>query len=170
MARSYSPSSYDDHFCLKPPALLWLAVIYLSRALLLVVIYVVSSMTLSRVNPQALATLRGTVSIYAFAPALVAAPVLYALVSRSPSSTKLIRWFWSHGRSILAVAAILDCAIAVYDSGAIGRDLTDLNAGWLVAALFDVYFLVYILATPRVRDAFGDFPPPAAPSRAKRRR
>lgn len=43
MARVYGPSSYDDHFCLKPAALLWLAVIYLSRALLLVVIYVVSS-------------------------------------------------------------------------------------------------------------------------------
>ena len=71
MSRTYSPSSYDDNFCLKPPGLLWLAVLYLSRAFLLVVIYVVSSV--SRVSPEALATLRGTVSVYAFVPSLVAA-------------------------------------------------------------------------------------------------
>lgn len=170
MARTYSPSSYDDHFCLKPPALLWLAVLYLSRALLLAVIYVVSSMTLSRTSPQALATLRGTVSIYAFVPSLAAAPVLCALLLRSPCATRLIRWFWSHGRMLLILAAICDCVISVGASGAIGADAADLNAGWLVAALFDIYFLVYVLVTRRVRDAFADFPPPPPISGAKRRR
>jgi hypothetical protein len=156
MARTYDPSSYDQHFCLKAPGLLWLAAIYFSRAFLLLVIYVVSSV--SRLGPQSMATLRGTVSIYAFIPSLVAAPVLYALLSRAPSSPKLIRWIWSHGRAILVVAAILDCAASIGSSGIIGGDIADLNAWLLLAAAFDIYFLVYILATRRVRDAFADFP------------
>src|ERR1700741_75440 len=104
MSRTYSASSYDDNFCLKPPGLLWLAVLYLSRALLLLVIYVVSSV--SRVSPEALATLRGTVSIYAFVPSLVAIPVLVALLHRAPSAVKPVRWIWAHGRTILTLAAI----------------------------------------------------------------
>lgn len=169
MSSIYSPSSYDDNFCLKPPGLLWLAVLYLSRAFLLVVIYVVSSV--SRVSPEALATLRGTVSIYAFVPSLVAAPVLVALLQRAPSAANPIRWIWAHGRAILTVAAILDCAASIGSSGLIDGDPANLNLISLLAALFDVYFLVYILATRRVRDAFADFPPPApVVSGAQRRR
>jgi hypothetical protein len=170
MAHSYSASSYDDHFCLKPPALLWLAVLYLSRAFVLLVIYMVSSMSLSRVNPQAVAELRGTVTIYAFIPSLVAAPVLYALLCRAPSSSYLVRWFWSHGRTILILAAIADAAVSISSSGIIGGDVVDLNAGFLVMVLFDAYFLVYIFATRRIRDVFADFPPPAPPTPRRRRR
>lgn len=160
MARTYSPSSYDDNFCLKPPGLLWLAVLYLSRAFLLLVIYVVSS--LSRVSPDALATLRGTVNIYAFVPSLVAAPVLVALLRRAPSAARLVRWFWAHGRTMLILAAVLDCAASIGSSGFIDGDVANLNPVSLLTALFDIYFLVYILATQRVRDVFADFPPPAA--------
>ncbi len=168
MSRGYSPSSYDDNFCLKPPGLLWLAVLYLSRAFLLLVIYVVSSV--SRVSPDALATLRGTVSIYAFVPSLVAAPVLFALLHRAPSSAELVRWIWAHGRTILTLAAILDCAASIGSSGLIDEDAANLNVISLLAALFDIYFLVYILATRRVRDAFADFPPPAAVTSGTQRR
>lgn len=169
MSRTYSVSSYDDNFCLKPPGLLWLAVLYLSRAFLLLVIYVVSSV--SRVSPEALATLRGTIGVYAFVASLVAAPVLFALIHRAPSSPRLIRWIWAHGRAILTLAAILDCAASIGSSGLIDGDAASLSLTSLLAALFDVYFLVYILATRRVRDAFADFPPPAATvSGAQRRR
>jgi hypothetical protein len=166
MPAPYHPSSYDEHFCLKPPWLLWLAALYLSRAFLLLVIYVVSSM--SRLGPQAMATFQGAVSIYAFIPSLVAAPVLYALISRAPSAPKLIRWIWSHGRAILVVAAILDCAASIWNSGIIDGDMTNMNAWLLLAAAFDIYFLVYTVAARRVRDAFADFPP-YEPARRRRR-
>jgi len=168
MARTYSPSSYDDHFCLKPPALLWLAVLYFSRAFLLVMVYIVSSMTMSHVNPQAVDMLRGTVSIYALIPSLVAAPVLCALLARGPSSPTLVRWIWSNGRTILILAAILDCIVSIGSSGIIGGDVVNVSPGMLVLAMFDIYFLVYILATRRVRDAFADFPP-HEPARRRRR-
>ena len=35
---SYSPSNYDDEMCLKPPLLLWLAVLFLCRAIMLPVV------------------------------------------------------------------------------------------------------------------------------------
>lgn len=165
MARTYSPSSYDDHFCLKPPALLWLAVLYLSRAFVLLVIFDLASV--SGIPPEAVAMLRGTVSIYALIPSLAAAPVLYALVRRAPSSTIPVRWIWSHGLVFLTLAALLDCAVSLSASGIIGGDFADLQAGALVTAAFDIYFLVYLVATRRVRDAFADFPP-FVPARRRR--
>lgn len=166
MARRYGPSSYDDHFCLKPPGLLWLAVLYLSRAFVLLVTYDLASM--SRVRPEALAMLRGTISIYELIPSLVAAPVLIALIRRAPSSATVVRWIWSHGRILLILAAILDCVVSIGASRIIGADAVDLQVGQLLLAAFDIYFLVYILATPRVRDAFADFPP-YEPVRRRRR-
>lgn len=158
MSRRYSPSSYDDNFCLKPPALLWLAALYLSRAFVLLLASNLAA--LFRMDPGIAAMLRSAVSVYSLLPSLVAALVLYALVFRAPSSTKLIRWIWAHGRSILAIAAILDCAALIVGSSIIGGDISDVAAGPLVAAMFDIYFLIYILATRRVRDVFADFPPP----------
>lgn len=158
MAPRYSASSYDDYFCLKPPGLLWLAVLYFSRAFVLLALYDLSSLT--RISPDTAAMLRGTVSVYSLAPSLVAAPLLYALFRRTPSSTKLVRWLWAHARAILTVAGILDCAVSIGASGIIGADAATLAPAPLLAALFDVYFLVYILATRQVRDAFADFPPP----------
>ncbi len=32
---TYDPGSYDANFCLKPPLLLWLAMLYFARALVL---------------------------------------------------------------------------------------------------------------------------------------
>ena len=166
MTRAYSPSSYDDHFCLKPPALLWLAAIYLSRAIVLIVAS--DLVSVARIDANVVSLLRGAVSVYALVPSLVAAPVLYTLVARSPTSNTLVRWIWARGRAILICAAAFDCAVSVAASGIIGGDAADLSAGLLVAAVFDLYFLTYILATRRVRDVFADFPPPEPAGKRRR--
>jgi hypothetical protein len=156
MARIYDPSCYDHNFCLKPPGLLWLAALYLSRAIVLIMAAQLA--TVARADANVAAVLRGAASVYALVPSLIAAPVLYALICRAPTSTKPLRWIWAHGRALLIVAAILDCAASLFGSGFIGGDIAEPNAGLLLAAAFDLYFLVYILATRRVRDAFADFP------------
>lgn len=166
MASAYHPSSYDDNFCLKPPALLWLATFYLSRAFVLIMASDIAKVT--RVGSDVATMLRGAASVYALVPSLVAAPLLYALIFRSPASTKAVRWIWAHGRTILTAAAILDCAASITASGVIGGDVADVSGGLLLAAIFDVYFLVYVLATRRVRDVFADFPP-AEPVRLRKR-
>ncbi len=166
MARAYDPSSYDGNFCLKPPALLWLAVLYLSRALVLIIASDVAR--IARIGNDVATTLSGAASVYALVPSLIAAPLLYALIFRAPTSPKPVRWIWAHGRTILILAAILDCAASVTASGVIAGDVADLSAGLLLAAVFDVYFLVYVAATPRVRDVFADFPPPELARQRKR--
>jgi hypothetical protein len=158
--RTYAPSSYDDHFCLKPPALLWIATLYLSRAVVLLIAYDVAPLV--RLSSDFRDLLRGSVSVGLLVSSFIAAPVLYTLCRRAPTSTKPVRWIWAHGKLILALAAVVDCAASTLGSGIFQGDAANLLAGSLVAALFDVYFLVYILTTPRVRDAFADFPPPAA--------
>lgn len=164
MPRSYAPSSYDDYFCLKPPGLLWIAALYLSRAVVLLIAY--GAGPLIRMSSNFTDLLRGSVSVSLLVSSLIAAPVLYALCRRTPTSTKPVRWIWAHGRIILALAAVVDCAASILKSGILSGDSASLLPGSLVAALFDVYFLVYILATPRVRDVFADFPPPAASIRS----
>ncbi|HUN71586.1 MAG TPA: DUF2919 family protein [Steroidobacteraceae bacterium] len=168
MPLAYSLSSYDDNFCLKPPALLWLAAAYLSRAVVLIVGADIASVT--RLGANVATLLRGAVSIYALVPSVIAAPVLFALVARAPGSPKPVRWVYAQGRTILAVAAVLDCAAALAASGIANLDVVELSAGFLVTAVFDIYFLVYILATRRVRDAFASFPPRPDPAPKRKRR
>ena len=157
MANAYDPSSYDGNFCLKPPALLWLATLYLSRAFVLIIASDIARMT--RIGSDVATMLNGAANAYALVPSLVAAPLLYALIFRAPTSPKPVRWIWANGRSFLVAAAILDFAATVAASGVIGGDIADLSAGFLLAAVFDAYFLVYVVATRRVRDVFADFPP-----------
>jgi hypothetical protein len=166
MPRPYDPSSYDANFCLKAPWLLWLAALYLSRAFVLIIASDVAR--LARDGADVATMLSGAASVYALVPSLVATPLLYALIFRAPTSAKPVRWIWAHGRTILIVAAILDCAASVAASGLIGGDVADPSAGLLVAAVFDVYFLVYVFATRRVRDVFADFPPPEFASGRRR--
>jgi hypothetical protein len=46
-------------------------------------------------------------------------------------------------------------------------EISDQSLLSLIAAVADLYFLVYILAARRVRDAFSEFPPPLAPEAVK---
>lgn len=160
MSRAYAPSSYDDHFCLKPPALLWIAALYLSRAVVLLIAYDVGPLV--RLSSDFTDLLRGSVGVGLLVSSFIAAPVLYTLCRRAPTSTKPARWIWAHGRIILALAAVVDCIASILGSGIFQGDPANLLAGSLVAALFDLYFLVYVLATRRVRDTFAHFPSPAA--------
>ena len=74
---------------------------------------------------------------------------------------KPVRWIWAHGRFFLAVSAALDIALLVI--GLIRQgEVNDQSLLSLIAAVVDLYFLVYILAARRVRHAFSEFPLPVA--------
>jgi hypothetical protein len=157
----YRPSQFDDDMCLKPPPLLWLAVIYLARAVVLPIVIGIGHF--AGVNDTAFRSLRALWSAEAFVPALVALPVLYALFRRAPGAGHATRWLWRHGRILLALSAGLDVALSVVQLAT--SQLGDPPVIALGAALADLYFLAYILIARRVRDTFSDFPPPrhAAP-------
>jgi len=166
MTLSYDPdryrsSQFDDDMCLKPPLLLWLAVIYLARAVVLPIGIGIGHF--AGVDDKAFGSLRSLWSVEAFVPAVVTLPVLYALFRRAPGASRATRWCWRHGRILLALSAGLDVALSVFQLATAQPGDPPFTA--LGAALVDLYFLAYILIARRVRDSFSDFPPPrdAAP-------
>jgi hypothetical protein len=155
---AYHYSNYGDDFCLKPPLMLWVAVIFLSRAVLVPEILGIFSM--AGVNSDAVAYLRPHFNPLTLLPAVLAVPVLVAMLRRAPSAATVVRWLWSHGRILLAAAAGMDLALALNDLVTWREFDSSLPPPPLLVAVFDVYFLLYVLLVRRVRDTFADFPPP----------
>lgn len=156
-SHSYAPSNYDDDMCLKPPLLLWIAVLFLSRAIMLPIVIGIGH--IAGVSADAMTLLRGFWSRDELLPGLLALPVLYLFCRRDPSASKFVRRIWSRGRILLAASAGLDMALP-FVAQLWHREMNDQMLPSLCAAGMDAYFLVYILAARRVRDTFLDFPPP----------
>ena len=142
--------------CLKPPVLLWIAAVYLSRAVTLPIVLGFSA--LGGGSSDIAAFVGGFISVENLLPSLIAALVLCALVRRAPPGSRAIRWIWAHGRMLLAVSAggdflLLGAAAASHW----GQD-GEVTGSLVLAASMDLYFLAYVLSARRVRDAFSDFP------------
>jgi hypothetical protein len=153
----YPASQYDDQMCLKPPLLLWVAVLYLSRAITLPIAMAIGHF--AGVDTSAITVFRGIWSVDGLAPSAIAAVILYTLCRRVPSAPQVVRWIWARGRIFLAVSAVLDVVlltIALIRQG----DINDQSLWAMFAAGGDLYFLVYILAARRVRHVFTEFPLP----------
>jgi amino acid transporter len=153
---AYGPRYYDSYWCLKPPMLLWPAVLYLSKGITLP--FACWLGTLTGVNADAINLLRNFWTVETLLPSLIAAAVLYALLRRAPSAGRPVRWIWAHGRVLLALSGILDLvllSISIVRQGG----LHDGTLVPLVAAVIDLYCLVYILSARRLRDAWAEFPP-----------
>lgn len=152
---AYGPSHYDSNWCLKPPMLFWPAALYLSKGITLPFVCWIG--TMAGVNAEAIQLLRNFWTVETLLPSLIATAVLYALLRRVPSAWRPVRWIWAHGRFLLALSGILDLvlsSISIVRQGGI-HDGTIVP---LVAAVIDLYFLVYILSAQRLRDAFAEFP------------
>lgn len=161
--RKYAASSYDDYLCLKPPLLLWIAVIYLSRAISLPVLMGLGSAR--HMSPDAARLLTGLWSTDELLPSLIAVAVLVAMFRRVPDASRPVRWIWSHGRWLLMASAGFDLAlllISLIRSGPLQLDDQGPPLSLLMAGL-DVYFLLFILTVRRVRDTFASFPLLSAP-------
>src|ERR1700730_3182880 len=98
---SYPPSHYDDQLCLKPPFLLWVAVLYLSRAITLPIAMAIGHF--AGVDSKAIDSFRGLWSVDAV--------MIYTLCRRVPAAPRPVRWIWAHGQIFLAVAAVLDIVL-----------------------------------------------------------
>lgn len=161
--QSYSPSNYDDEMCLKPPLLLWLAVLFLCRGIMLPVVIGIGH--IAGVNVDAMTQLREFWSAGQLIPAVIAIPVLCSLCWRSGSAPESVRRIWERGRVILAVSAVVDIALPLL-SQLSQRQITDKFILTLFGSGVDIYFLVYVLAARRVRDTFLDFPLPLRPTKS----
>lgn len=161
----YPPSAYDDEWCLKPPPLLWIALLYLSRGL--VVPPLMGMGHYSGVNPDALGMLRDFWQPLCLIPAVIALPVLITAFRRVPRASDAMRWIWRQGRPIVVLAALADITVSLAPTLQRGEfDDASLVPGFCAA--FDLYFIAYLLLAARVRDTFCDFPERTAPSEAAR--
>ena len=154
MAR-YTASSYDDYLCLRPPLLLWLSVLYYSRAIALPIVMAMGRF--AGVNNNAIQLLRGLWSLQTLIPSLIAAAILYAMFQRVPTAPRPVRWVWAHGRLLLTLSAVIDLSLV----GISLLRLDEQNSQMLpllAAGALDAYFLLYILTARRVRDTFAHFP------------
>jgi hypothetical protein len=156
--RRYGLNDYNNDFCLKPPLFLWIAMVYLSRGILLFVLSAAGSM--AALSSDTVTLLRGSLSPEMVIPSVIAAAVLCALVRRVPSASKPVRWIWTNGQFLLAAAALADLVLQLLNSPLLHGDAYDQSAWPLAAATLDLYFLAYVFGSRRVRDVFADFPAP----------
>src|SRR5215470_3022055 len=110
--KRYPAWSFDDYYCLKPPAPLILSIIFLCRSFLLVGTVMLTSLkgTTSDLAGLLAGGAHPTSLAATGVPALL---VLYALVRRTPRGSRFARWIWKHGRVFLASSA----AMAITASG-----------------------------------------------------
>jgi Protein of unknown function (DUF2919) len=162
MALKYHLACYDDNFCLKPPVLLWIALVFLSRGVMLPLLVGVMSMT--GLSPDAKGMLQGLMSLPSVPSSIIGAAVLLAALRRAPKASGVMRWIWRHGLVLLAIAAVGDAVTSLATAPIVRgttSDTTSLTV-WapVLAATYDVYFLAYLLSVRRVRDTFAQFPLP----------
>ena len=151
----YPDSCYDDHFCLKPPAMLWVALLYLGRSVALLCANAVGRF--AGVDEAALASLHAFWSPEALIPAAIIVPVFLAMLWRSPTAPPAVRRIWQNGRIIMLAAAGVDgllCVRALLAHSTQETELVQTLGGLCV----DVYLLAYIVFSRHVRDSFAEFP------------
>jgi hypothetical protein len=153
----YSFSSFDEDMCLKPPLMLWLALLYLCRGFVMPIAIGIGHY--AGVDSDAMPVLRDLWSANTLAPAAVAAPLFYALLRRAPAASPSVRWIWEHGRSFLIAAIALDLALAISRAITYIAVSSELLPA-IVAATADMYFFAYVLFARRLRHSLSDFPPP----------
>jgi Protein of unknown function (DUF2919) len=151
----YASSSYDEHFCLKPPAFLWFALIYLSRAISLPAVVAIGSY--AGVDPAAIALCRELWSANALVPSVFAVAVLVALCRRAPKASAIVRWIWTRGRVLLILAAAIDLAFALFEALQ-PREFGSPSLMPFIGIAIDVALIVYFVVARRARDSFKDFP------------
>ena len=145
---------YDQYLCVKPPLLLLLALVYLSRAITLPLIAAVGS--LGGGTPDLTPLIRGLFGLNTLAPSAIAFAVVCAYCRRSPSGSRLARWIWARGQWLLTLSAVLD--FFVTGSSLLHPEINDQMQYVLLAMAFDLYFLIYVVASGRIRAVFADFP------------
>lgn len=152
---NYDLSDFSDDGTLKVPFTLWVALAFLARHVLLLLMGGVSSFVMSRRGIDT----GGFIEIYSsplfLLASLPAVAVLVAALRRNPQAGRATRAIWRNGRLLSSTAAALDIGILL--SRALFASLS--VTGFVVAMTFlDVYVLVYLLRSVRVKDTFEDFP------------
>jgi hypothetical protein len=148
--RKYDYGCYDQYFCLKPPLLLILAIVFLCRGFLMPFIVLLTSVKRAAGDTAALVSgSEHAVSMLAAVPAVL---VLYAMIRRVPEANRFARWAWKHARFLLTLSILFDVSLGIVTLHLHEQALT------AVRLALDLYILIYIHSAKRVKDTLSDFP------------
>ncbi len=159
-AGRYNLTDYDRNLCLKSPLLLLIAMLYLSRAMVVIVIGRLTALVGASTDFEAL--IAGMINPLTLISSLVAFTVLMAYCRRVPGGSRAMRGIWARGQWILAAAALLDFGLLLAGSPLWHGGSAPHPELGLLAMAMDLYFAVYLIASRRVRDVFSAFPSPEA--------
>lgn len=150
---NYPASAYDDQLVLRPPLGVWVTLVFLLRP----IIVLVASVT-NKVDRVGLLNLVYPDRQWAVAHALAALPAIAVAVAytrRDPKASAGVRWLWQHGRALLMASLTLNVVFLLYPV------LTE-HARFATSALIQTtvcaLLAYYLFRSPRVADAFADFP------------
>lgn len=147
---------YDEHLVLKIPPLLWMAMLFLVRhAILILLSY------LPRTG-DAMIYLRDLVDPIFLLADLPAALVLFSAVRRKPEAPDWMRALWQKGRTLLAGSALLYLVLLAGSLTASARPpLSILSEALILSVFLNLTVLAYLGRSPLVRDVFAEFPIPS---------
>ncbi len=153
----YDIDAYTDAGTLKIALTLWLVMAYLGRHLLFIAIGGLSTFAGRKFSASAIdysPLFSNETLLLASLPAIFLIVVAFC---RVPSAGAAARTIWRNGRSILVASVILDLLIAWMISP---KQLQAIGALQVAFVILDVYVLIYLFRSTRVRDTFADFPTP----------
>jgi hypothetical protein len=156
----YGLHAYDDFGCLRPPKLLIASLIFLCRDLIFLVLLGVSRLIGASGEVAGLQDIvDGETLLSGCIAAVPAAAVLYALGARMPTAPAFVRWIWGHGRSLIAVSALVSIVLTVMQYGSDPRRWLNSSLAVKAIVLAELGIVGYVFLSSRVRQTFLDFPP-----------
>lgn len=154
--RLYPLEHFDRSMSLKPPAGLFVCLLFLCRDFLFAVVAATGSLRGGGVDMSSLlAQHHRGYFVIGLIPAVL---VFWAYTQRTPDGGTLARWTWKHGIWLLTASLTIQSVpalLALTRGKFFGADL--LASPWVLFA--GGVMLLYLFKSARVRDAFSDFPP-----------
>ena len=142
-ALPYHPDAYDEHFALRVPLLLWAVMAFAVHPQILLLL---GHLPQSGTEFAYLVSLVDAPALLATLPAIA---VLVAAARRRPGAGAAVRWLWRHGAWLLLTTLLAN----------LGLCLMNRHGLWgIVRVVADGGAALVLLAVPRVRDTFADFP------------
>lgn len=149
----YPASAYDDQFILRPPVGMWVTIAFLLRP----VVVLVASVT-NKADRVGLLNVVYPDRQWAVAHLIAALPglaVALAYTRRAPNASTTVRWIWRHGRALLLTSLGLSVVFLAFP---VLTAHARLGTSALIQASACGLLAYYLVRSPRVGDAFRDFP------------
>jgi len=87
--------------------------------------------------------------------------VAIAYMRRTPDAGRFVRWCWKQGRELILVSIALNILTIAWPALVTNAKFTGVTFTEVGLCVLSAY---YLFRSPRIADAFADFPPPPPPA------